>query len=71
MNEFVWHNMETEMPPTGYGKYLLRGKLGALYVASHFDGRYFYVPNRRHVHVYPVSIKAWAVIPEYDENEVD
>lgn len=65
MSEFVWHDIETETPPEGRGKYLLRGKQGALYVASNFNGRYFYVPNKRDVFVSPESIKAWAIVPEY------
>lgn len=67
MSEFVWHDIETETPPEGRGKYLLRGKHGALYVASNFDrrGRYFYVPNKRGNFVSLESITAWAIVPEY------
>ena len=70
-----WHRMADEEPSDESGRYLLAGKRGAMYLASgfhtweHSQRKSFYIPNNRSGYMDFNSVKAWAVVPEMEEDE--
>jgi hypothetical protein len=69
MTEFKWHLMDEEVPPTGYGHYIIMGRRGGMYYADNFETApymscyHFHVPNSRDNYKYDYEVKAWAEIP--------
>lgn len=68
-----WHRMADEEPSDEKGKYLLLGKREAMYLANGFhvwlnmERKSFYIPNNRSGYVDFDKVKAWAVVPPYEE----
>lgn len=70
-----WHEMTKEQPTDNNVRYLLMGNGGGLYVGRIStpicaDGStMFNIPNHRDGYMNSRSIKAWAVIPEFGEEQ--
>lgn len=76
MTDFKWHKMADGRPQDEEASYLLLGNGGGLYIARGFTvwnsgNMSFYVPNNRKSYFYADSIKAWALIPEFDGGSDD
>lgn len=74
-DQAFWHRMADEEPSDERGRYLLVGKGGAMYLArgfhtlEHSQRKIFYIPNNRSGYVDSDSVKAWAVVPEMEEDK--
>lgn len=64
-----WHEMTKEQPTDDDVRYLLLGNGGGLYVGYLRANGTFYIPNRRSSYLEIRSIKAWAVIPEFGDQQ--
>ena len=70
-----WHRMADEEPSDERSRYLLIVKFGAMYLASgfhvweHSGRKSFYILNNRIGYVDFDRVKAWAVVPEMEEDK--
>lgn len=65
-----WHEMTKEQPTDNDVRYLLMGNGGGLYVGYlRANGKLFYIPNNRSSYLEIKSVKAWAVIPEFGDQQ--
>lgn len=70
-----WHRMTDEKPNDEKGRYLLLDKYGAMYIANgfhiweHNQHKSFYIPNNRNGYMDFDKVKAWAMIPEMEEDK--
>lgn len=64
-----WHEMTKEQPTDNDVRYLLLGNGGGLYVGYLRANGLFYIPNRRSSYLEIRSVKAWAVIPEFGDQQ--
>lgn len=75
MSEFKWHLMSKQQPTDKRATYLIMGKRGAMYLASgfhvweHSGRKSFYIPNNRSGYMDFDKVRAWAVIPEFEEGK--